>query len=149
MGRRWNLLKKQSGITQNTPGYMSFFDIFQETILSNAEVILSRVDFRKQATALEGSRDFGAQLFCAMLRSAAVEARLVCSLQPLPFSGANTGTTSRKPGSQSIIITSEDNGSNEISMPDSESATPPRTRRLGQPQFTTPKEPKVTIRTGW
>ena len=124
------------------------FDIFQEAILSNAEVMLSREDFRKQAMALEGSRDFGAQLFCAMLRSVAVEARLVCSLQPLPFSGATTSTKSRKPEPQSIIISSEDNDSNEISMPDSESATPPRTRRLGQPQFATPKEPKVTIRTG-
>lgn len=40
-------------------------------------------DFREAATVLEGSRDMGAQLFCALLRSAGVEARLVCSLQPL------------------------------------------------------------------
>ncbi|KAH7027901.1 LOW QUALITY PROTEIN: uncharacterized protein B0I36DRAFT_375553 [Microdochium trichocladiopsis] len=40
-------------------------------------------DFREMATTLEGSRDVGAQLFCALLRSAGVEARLVCSLQPL------------------------------------------------------------------
>lgn len=42
-------------------------------------------DFREAAKALEGSRDVGAQLFCALLRSAGVDARLVCSLQPLAF----------------------------------------------------------------
>lgn len=42
-------------------------------------------DFREAAHQLEASRDVGAQLFCAMLRSAGVDARLVCSLQPLPF----------------------------------------------------------------
>ncbi|KAG0639449.1 hypothetical protein HOY80DRAFT_963201 [Tuber brumale] len=33
----------------------------------------------------KGSRDIGAQLFCAMLRSIGVTCRLVCSLQVLPF----------------------------------------------------------------
>ena len=42
-------------------------------------------DYRDAAYNLEASRDVGAQLFCAMLRSAGVDARLVCSLQPLPF----------------------------------------------------------------
>lgn len=32
---------------------------------------------------LQGSRDVGAQLYCAMLRSVGVRARLVCSMQPL------------------------------------------------------------------
>lgn len=35
---------------------------------------------------LKGSRDLGAQLYCALLRSVGVDARLVCSLQPLSFS---------------------------------------------------------------
>ncbi|KAI2726189.1 hypothetical protein CBS147332_3076 [Penicillium roqueforti] len=47
-----------------------------ESIMSNAEVFLSKGDFRTQAKTMEGSRDFGAQLFCALLRSVAVEARL-------------------------------------------------------------------------
>lgn len=42
-------------------------------------------DFRDAANQLQASRDVGGQLFCAMLRSAGVDARLVCSLQPLPF----------------------------------------------------------------
>ncbi len=46
---------------------------------------MNRPDFRNAATSLQGSRDVGAQLFCSLLRSAGVEARLVCSLQPLSF----------------------------------------------------------------
>jgi len=42
-------------------------------------------DFRDAAHQLDASRDVGAQLFCTMLRSAGVDARLICSLQPLPF----------------------------------------------------------------
>ncbi|KAL1867869.1 hypothetical protein Daus18300_006144 [Diaporthe australafricana] len=46
---------------------------------------LEKADFRKAAKRLDGSRDVGAQLFCALLRAAGVETRLVCSLQPLSF----------------------------------------------------------------
>ena len=42
-------------------------------------------DLHDAAFRMQGSRDVGVQLFCAMLRSAGVDARLVCSLQPLPF----------------------------------------------------------------
>lgn len=45
-------------------------------------------DFCENSRRLRGSRDIGAQLFCALLRSAGVEARLVCSLLPLPFQPA-------------------------------------------------------------
>ncbi|KAH6894359.1 hypothetical protein B0T10DRAFT_508693 [Thelonectria olida] len=50
---------------------------------SDMESCLDRDDFREAAKKLEGSRDIGAQLYCALLRSAGVRARLVCSLQPL------------------------------------------------------------------
>ena len=46
---------------------------------------MERSDFRASAKTLKGSRDLGAQLYCALLRSAGVETRLVCSLQPLSF----------------------------------------------------------------
>lgn len=45
-------------------------------------------DFQNAAHTRRGSRDLGAQLFTALLRSIAVDARLVFSLQVLPFSGA-------------------------------------------------------------
>lgn len=44
---------------------------------------LEKRDFVEAARTLQGSRDVGAQLFCALLRSAGVKTRLVCSLQPL------------------------------------------------------------------
>lgn len=44
---------------------------------------------------MNGSRDVGAQLFCALLRAAGVETRLVCSLQPLSF--VTGGPTLPKP----------------------------------------------------
>ena len=47
------------------------------------ESTLEKGDFLDAAKSLSGSRDVGAQLFCALLRSAGVDARLVCSLQPL------------------------------------------------------------------
>ena len=52
-------------------------------------------DFRDAAATLQASRDVGAQLFCALLRSIAVEARLVCSLQLLPFQPAPKVTISQ------------------------------------------------------
>ncbi|KAK6351238.1 hypothetical protein TWF718_004408 [Orbilia javanica] len=42
-------------------------------------------EFRTSAKKLSGSRDLGAQLFCALLRRMGLEARIVCSLQPLSW----------------------------------------------------------------
>lgn len=46
---------------------------------------MRRDDFQAASVGLSGSRDLGAQLFCALLRSVGVTCRLVCSLQPLSF----------------------------------------------------------------
>ena len=46
---------------------------------------MEKVDFLDAADKMEGSRDTGAQLFCGMLRAVGVDARLMCSLQPLQF----------------------------------------------------------------
>ncbi|KAI1846014.1 hypothetical protein JX266_007823 [Neoarthrinium moseri] len=62
---------------------------------SDAESPMERPEFREAAKKLKGSRDVGAQLYCALLRSAGVEARLVCSLQPLTF--ASGGPSMSKP----------------------------------------------------
>jgi xeroderma pigmentosum group C-complementing protein len=63
-------------------------------------------DFKETAKTLSGSRDLGVQLFCALLRSVAVDTRLVCSLQPLPFSGVAKGITPEKPKPQYIHASS-------------------------------------------
>ncbi|CEO60581.1 hypothetical protein PMG11_05202 [Penicillium brasilianum] len=109
-----------------------------ETIMSDAEVFFSKEEFQSQARILQGSRDFGAQLFCALLRSAAVEARLVCSLQPLPFSGTVKDMTPSKNPSQYIVISSDDHDTSTDEQQKSNSglATPSQTRRIGRPEFT-------------
>lgn len=42
-------------------------------------------DFKSRAKAMQGSRDFGAQLFTALLRAIGLNSRMVTSLQPVGF----------------------------------------------------------------
>ncbi|KAB8224066.1 hypothetical protein BDV33DRAFT_165804 [Aspergillus novoparasiticus] len=117
-----------------------------EDIMSDAEMFLSKDDFQKQAKTLQGSRDFGAQLFCALLRSVAVEARLVCSLQPLPFTGTTKQMTPTKSGRQFIVMSSDDlDTSTDDLTKRGASPTPSRTRRLGRPQFKPSTQPKSFV----
>ncbi|PGH27737.1 hypothetical protein AJ80_00524 [Polytolypa hystricis UAMH7299] len=109
------------------------------TVPKDAEMLLSKGDFRKQAAALQGSRDLGAQLFCTLLRAVGVEARLLCSLQVLPFTGVARGVTPVK-GEKEYLVVSEDDmlgSTGDSGRGSSASPTPPptRARRLGQPQF--------------
>lgn len=57
---------------------------------------MQKSDLLDSANRLQGSRDVGAQLFCALLRSAGVETRLVCSLQVLPFTSVAKGSVPPK-----------------------------------------------------
>lgn len=117
--------------------------------MSDAEVFLSKADFLSQAKTLEGSRDFGAQLFCALLRSAGVEARLVCSLQPLPFSGTVKDMTPVKTDRKYIVISSSDHEtSTDEPNRTGDSPTPSRARRIGQPQFTPSRPSQSYARSG-
>ncbi|KAI0169027.1 Rad4-domain-containing protein [Hypoxylon sp. FL1284] len=70
----------------------------------DVESPMERSDFREVAKSLRGSRDVGAQLYCALLRSAGAEARLVCSLQPLTFAsgGPSLGKPPKPKGKLSI-----------------------------------------------
>lgn len=115
--------------------------------MSNAEVFLSQDDFRSQAKTMQGSRDFGAQLFCALLRSVAIDARLVCSLQPLPFSGTVKDMTPSKPARQSIAFSSDvhEKASEENKKP-ANSPKPTRARRIGRPEFfSRPTQPAARL----
>lgn len=111
------------------------------SIMRDGEILSSREEFRSQAIRLEGSRDFGAQLFCALLRSAAVETRLVCSLQVLPFSGVAKGTSPENPKRDYIVISSDDSMSSSDDRTVGRSSLPAKGRRLGQPSFKTPVRP--------
>ncbi|KAL1306140.1 hypothetical protein AAFC00_004252 [Neodothiora populina] len=97
--------------------------------------------FIKRASTLKGSQDLGNQLFCALLRSVGVEARLVCSLQALPFStaGVKSGTPLRsKPTTYADGTTSAEEGSAAGSASDTSSTPRGRRRRIGQPMMAMP-----------
>lgn len=124
----------------------------QKSIMFNTEVFLSKDDFIKQSKTLSGSRDFGAQLFCALLRSAAVEARIVCSLQPLPFSGTTKDMMPGKPKSYYATIYSDRGTSTDEPSKTGHSvsnASRPGVRRLGQPQFAPSKPARSASRGKW
>jgi xeroderma pigmentosum group C-complementing protein len=65
---------------------------------------MDKDEFRNAAHTLHGSQDLGTQLFCALLRGIGIEARLVCSLQPLPFSSAAERATPQKTSAQKNTI---------------------------------------------
>ncbi|OBT45866.1 hypothetical protein VE00_04214 [Pseudogymnoascus sp. WSF 3629] len=58
----------------------------------DADRVLDKSDFKLAAKNMEGSRDTGAQLYCALLRGAGLDVRLVCSLQLLPINASSTKT---------------------------------------------------------
>ncbi|EDN09972.1 nitrilase [Histoplasma capsulatum] len=116
-------------------------------LLDSAEILSSREDFLHQAVTLQGSRDLGAQLFCALLRAVGVDVRLVCSLQVLPFTGVAKGFMPLKREQEYIVLSEDDGSPSSIDVGQSSPATggtakahdtpaPSRTRRIGQPRFT-------------
>ncbi|OAX85493.1 hypothetical protein ACJ72_00125 [Emergomyces africanus] len=126
-------------------------------LLDTAEILLSKQDFLKQAVALEGSRDLGAQLFCALLRAVGVDARLVCSLQVLPFTGVAKGVLPLKQEREYIVLSEDDvspsGGDTGRSSPTAggsakahDTPQPPRTHRIGQPRFPSSPAPSSKSR---
>ncbi|KAL8635044.1 MAG: hypothetical protein Q9228_007426, partial [Teloschistes exilis] len=71
---------------------------------SDLDLPMQKSDFLDCAKTLKGSRDIGTQLICALLRSANVETRLVCSLQVLPLTGSTKGAAPQKPPSKPIPV---------------------------------------------
>ncbi|KAL0469514.1 Rad4 domain-containing protein [Neurospora intermedia] len=119
------------------------------------ETVKSKDDFLKAAKSLSGSRDVGAQLFCALLRSIGVQARLVCSLQPLScVPGAPTMPKQQKTKSLNASKgpSAADRYAAAMSKYDNTVVTPdPRTpaflsgrSRLGHPNATAYNVPSMT-----
>ncbi|KXL48136.1 MAG: hypothetical protein FE78DRAFT_87514 [Acidomyces sp. 'richmondensis'] len=106
---------------------------------------IDRAKFIEAASKLEGSQDTGNQLFCALLRAAGVEARLVCSLQPLPFTSATPTPSPKKVAKKHTIFAiaaDTDPGKSQIHANDASVSSSPTIgnvpsirRRLGQPTF--------------
>ncbi|ETS74229.1 hypothetical protein PFICI_14095 [Pestalotiopsis fici W106-1] len=116
----------------------------------DVETPMERSDFREAAASLKGSRDVGAQLYCALLRSAGVEARLVCSLQPLSF--ASGGPTMSKPPKKQRLSLEEQYAKRpkydtSFDSPGVKAASPAASairRRIGHPNATAFNMPPVT-----
>ena len=110
---------------------------------------VDRSDFITASRKLEGSQDMGNQLFCALLRAIGVEARVVCSLQVLPFASVTVKTTPQKVVKKTVFASASasdtDHHLSDASVSDASvkgpsgvGRVPPVRRRLGQPSFVTP-----------
>lgn len=60
---------------------------------NDIDLPMQKSDFCDAAKKREASRDVGAQLFCALLRSVGVDVRLTCSLQVLPINASAIAKT--------------------------------------------------------
>ncbi|KAI1141552.1 Rad4-domain-containing protein [Hypoxylon sp. FL0543] len=113
----------------------------------DTESTLEKADFLEVAKSLSGSRDVGAQLYCALLRSAGVEARLVCSLQPLGFTsgGPPLGKPPKAKGRLSLAekYTLQQKDENPVGSPAEGSSSV--YRRLGHPNATAFHMPPMPI----
>ena len=105
---------------------------------------VDRSELRLAANELEGSQDTGNQLFCALLRAVGVDARLVCSLQVLPFAlRAKDNVATPTKDTKNIIYASTlgtesaDSHTEDAVMRNSVTVgkVPSARRRLGQPGF--------------
>ncbi|EXJ69203.1 uncharacterized protein A1O5_07239 [Cladophialophora psammophila CBS 110553] len=104
----------------------------------DAEDLIDFDDFKAAAVSRSGSRDLGAQIFCALLRSVAVDARLVCSLQVLPFSGVAKGQTPEKPKPQYLYAPVQNYGSasrDTKTTTEPERAPKPKKKRIVESPF--------------
>lgn len=93
-----NAWKKKFRVTSKGLYMVSWSDIFRSDRPLETKMELPK--FRSRLHSLRGSRDLGAQGFCALLRAVNVEARLVCSLQPLDFTSTSAVETNPQNGNQ-------------------------------------------------
>lgn len=118
---------------------------------------LDRDEFRRAAKEMEGSQDMGNQLFCALLRAAGVEARVVCSLQVLPFAMTSKDKLSPQKEVKKTVYATASRASTPATEPNTEDLTmansstigkvPSARRRIGQPSLAaTPPPPNITPR---
>ena len=94
----WSQKFKIISIGLRRPRWLSSTEALRHFKLADdVEDPIDRTEFRQAAKTLEGSSDLGAQLLCCLLRSVGVEARLVCSLQPLSFGATKDSVPSTAP----------------------------------------------------
>jgi xeroderma pigmentosum group C-complementing protein len=93
---------------------------------------MDKDEFRTAAHTLQGSQDVGTQLFCALLRGIGIEVRLVCSLQPLPFSSAAERATPQKPSAQKNTIVIDPYNKPAEPSPTKPKSQGPRNKKLSR-----------------
>ncbi|PHH66543.1 hypothetical protein CDD81_7018 [Ophiocordyceps australis] len=89
-----NLWKSRYAMTEKGLGHVHLLKDYEPP--SAMDSCFDRASFREAAKKLQGSRDLGAQLYCALLRAVGVRARLVCSLQPLALISGAQGQDERQ-----------------------------------------------------
>lgn len=110
---------------------------------------MDKDDFRNAAHILHGSQDVGTQLFCALLRGIGVEARLVCSLQPLPFaSAAERATPQNSSTPKTTIIVDPYNRSAETTPTRPKAHASPRHKKLSRLERVMGERHSVLNKTG-
>lgn len=110
---------------------------------------MDKDDFRRTAHTLQGSQDVGTQLFCALLRAIGIEARLVCSLQPLPFASSAQPSTPQKTTSQkNTIVLDPFNKQEAASSSKPKPVTPSRPRKLSRMERVMGERHPVLNKTG-
>ena len=121
---------------------MGSIDLIQYKLPDDADSVFEKSDFRAAAKSLKGSRDLGAQLYCALLRSAGAEARLVCSLQALSFTAGGPPMPRPRPTMRAATPElSDEEEAVDVQSPEFTFGTPsgsglmpvPARRRLGHP----------------
>ncbi|ORX46314.1 Rad4-domain-containing protein [Hesseltinella vesiculosa] len=95
--------------------------------LQDTEIIPDAVAFVQYFAEKKGSRDLSAQLFTALLRTLGFDARLICSLQPMPYrvpakrkASSNTASTSGSlsvPPTASQVSADENKGDSVVKFP--------------------------------
>jgi xeroderma pigmentosum group C-complementing protein len=94
---------------------------------------MDKDDFRRMAHTLQGSQDVGTQLFCALLRGIGIEARLICSLQPLPFASSAQPSTPQKANIPKNTIVLDPYNRHDGASPNKPTATTPsRPKKLSR-----------------
>jgi len=93
---------------------------------------MDKDEFRTAAHTLHGSQDLGTQLFCALLRGIGLEARLVCSLQPLPFASAAERATPQKTAAEKNTIVVDPYNKQAEPSPTKPKSQGPRNKRLSR-----------------
>ncbi|EFQ96301.1 hypothetical protein CFE70_000180 [Pyrenophora teres f. teres 0-1] len=93
---------------------------------------MDKDEFRTAAYTLRGSQDLGTQLFCALLRGIGLEARLVCSLQPLPFASAAERATPQKAATDKNVIVVDPYNTQAEQSPTKPKSQTPRSKRLSR-----------------